>query len=421
MPDSSDILWDAIVVGGGPAGSSAATFLARDGRRVLVLEKSKFPRFHIGESLLPYNREVFEDLGVWEKISSAGFVTKRGAQFIMGNDSRRNRLDFSCGSFTEHPESLQVERAKFDQILLDHARETGADVREESTVTGYRVEADRVVIDYRATDGTEHQAAGKYFIDASGLTNFSGNRESLREYYPTHKKIAIFAHFEGVDMPTGEEEGDVLIVRGKTSWIWLIPLSPTRTSVGLVIDAAEFKALGKKPEEAFHDAVHDTPAVAKRFPAARMQDKLHVIADFSYQNKRLASPRVLRIGDAAGFIDPMFSSGVLLAMVGARDGAKAIEDALRSGKPLTASMKRYEKLTRKRVAVFWAFIGNFYELRFTQLFFQPYNRWRLVCAINAVLAGRTSLPFAVRWRLRVFFLLVWLNRRIPLAPRIEVS
>jgi FADH2-dependent halogenase len=413
--------WDAIIIGGGPAGSTAATTLAQAGRRVLVLEKAKFPRFHIGESLLPYNRRIFDDLGVWKKIAAAGFTKKRAAQFVMGNDSCANRLDFSKGSFTEYPVAVQVERAKFDDILLHHSRENGAEVREESTVLEHRVENDRVVIKYRSADGEELEITAPYLIDASGLSNFTANRESLRNYYPGHKKIAIFSHFSGVDMPTGEEEGDILIVRREKSWCWLIPLSANKTSVGLVIDAADFKALGKKPQQVFDEAIASTPAIQKRFATAEMSEELHVIADFSYKNEALVSPRVVRVGDSSGFIDPMFSSGVLLAMTSGQQGAHAIHEALQTGGALTKGMKRYEKDNRRRIAIYWEFIENFYKLHFAQLFFQPYNRWGMVCSINAVLAGCTSLPFAVWWRLRVFFFFAWLNKHVPVAKRIKVS
>ena len=412
--------WDVIIIGGGPAGSTAATTLAQAGRRVLVLEKARFPRFHIGESLLPYNRKIFDELGVWEKISNVGFTRKRAAQFIMGNDSLANRLEFSKGAFTEYPEALQVERAKFDEILLHHSRENGAEVREESQVLGHAVEEHRVTVKYRSADGAEHELSAPYLIDASGLGNFTANREAQRAYYAGHRKLAIFSHFEGVDMPTGEQEGDILIVRRENSWMWLIPLSACKTSVGLVIDTADFKSLGMSPQDVFNHAVTSTPAVDKRFKQAAMLEELHVMADFSYKNERLVSPRVLRVGDASGFIDPMFSSGVLLAMTSGQRGAKAIHQALDSCKPLTAGMKSYENDNRRRIAIYWEFIENFYQLHFTQLFFQPLNRLGVVCAVNAVLAGCTDPSFAVRWRLRVFFLLAWLNKHIPVVKRIDI-
>lgn len=412
--------WDVIVIGGGPAGSTAATTLAQAGRRVLVLEKSKFPRFHIGESLLPYNRKIFQDLGVWDKVAASGFTKKRGAQFIMGNDSRGNRLDFSAGSFTEFPEAVQVERSKFDDILLNHSRDNGADVCEESMVLDYRIEKDRVTVKYRSVDLHDHEVSARYLIDASGLSNFTANKEKLRTYYPTHRKLAIFGHFSGVDMPDGEHAGDILIIRRAKSWMWMIPLAENKTSVGLVIDAADFKALGKRPAEVFNDATADTLAVSKRFANAVLMDEMHVINDFSYKNDVLASPRLLRVGDASGFIDPMFSSGVMLAMSSGQQGGQVIHEALKSNEALTAGMKFYEKDNRRRIAIYWEFIENFYRLHFAQLFFQPHPRWRMLCAINAVLAGRTNLSFAVWWRLRAFFFLAWLNKYVPIAKRIDV-
>ena len=408
---------DVIVIGGGPAGSSAATMLAKSGRRVLVLEKCKFPRFHIGESLLPYNREVFDDLGVWEKIREAGFMVKRGAQFWMADGSRHNRLDFSRGSFTRFPDSFQVERAKFDHILLDHSRECGADVREECTVRKHHADETGVTVTWSDASGTEHTARASFLIDASGLANLTGDRE----YYQEHRKIAIFSHFANVDMPCGDETGDIVLVRRKNSWFWMIPLDQTKTSVGLVMDKADYQAHGGTPKEVFEEAVRSTPAANMRFARAEAVEPHRVAVDFSYRNKSLVSPRVVRVGDSAGFIDPIFSSGVMLAMTSGRDGAKAVDEALAMKLAMTPALRRFEKRTWRNIGLYWRFISKFYQLHFAQLFFQPLNKHRMVCAINAVLAGRTDLPFNIRWRLDLFFLLVRLNRHIPVVPRIPVG
>jgi FADH2-dependent halogenase len=418
-PDMSNT-WDVIIIGGGPAGSSAACTLRKAGRKVLVLEKEKFPRFHIGESLLPYNRPIFDELGVWSKIQAAGFMVKRGAQFWMGDGSLHTRLNFSKGSFTEFPESIQVERAKFDDILLRHAEELGAEVREEALVTEHRIERESVTVKFRAKDGTEHEAQAAFLMDASGLNNFTANREKLREYYPGHKKIAIFGHYSGVQMTEGEEKGDILIVRRENSWFWMIPLADDKVSVGLVLDVNDFKALQQEPQAVFDDAVLSTKAVHDRMINARPITQGHVLSDFSYTNRKLVSDRVARVGDAAGFIDPIFSSGVMLAMNSGQRGAQVVHAALAAGKAMTFAMRRYEWSTRKHVSRFWQFIDKFYTKHFAQLFFQPSNKFRMVCAINCVLAGRPEMTFATWWRLRFFFALVWMQKRFSLAKPIEI-
>lgn len=420
-PSLTKTMWDVIVIGGGPAGSTAATTLAQAGRRVLLLEKEKFPRFHVGESLLPYNRKIFDDLGVWPKIAAAGFTRKRGAQFLMGNGSHKVRLDFSKGSFTQYPEAVQVERAKFDNILLRHAEENGAEVREQCLVSETMVKEEHVAVKYRTPEGIEHEEKSRFLVDASGLSNFTANREGQREYYSGHKKIAIFGHYSGVIMDEGEMAGDILIIRRANSWFWMIPLERDKVSVGLVQDAADFKASGRDPQASFDDAVHTTQVVQERMVNAKAITQGHVVTDFSYRNETLVSPRVVRAGDASGFIDPIFSSGVLLAMTSGQQGARAIHEALASGQALTAAMHQHEKDTRARIAEYWEFIENFYLRHFAQIFFQPNNRFRMVCAINAVLAGCTVLPWSVRWRLRLFFFLAWVQKRFPVTKRIEVS
>lgn len=412
--------WDIIIIGGGPAGSTAAMTLAKSGRRVLVLEKEKFPRFHIGESLLPYNRRLFDELGLWEKIQGAGFMTKRGAQFWLGDGSRHARVTFASGIFTEYPESWQVERSKFDEILLNHARECGASVQEECTVLEHHVTKDDVSVKYRSANGTVEEVQARFIMDASGLGNVTANREGLRKFYPKHKKLAIYGHFSDVRMPVDGEMGDILIVRRENSWCWMIPLDERKTSVGLVMDAEDYKKHGKSPDEVFHEAVQNTPALKQRFLNASAVSPLHVTSDFSYRNDSLVSPRIVRVGDASGFIDPIFSSGVFLAMQSGYDGAKAVLEALDSQVAMTRSMKRYESETRRAISIYWEFIEKFYTVHFTQIFMAPAPFLQLTSAVNAVLAGRTKLPFSARWRLRVFFILVWLQKRYPVAPRVAV-
>lgn len=409
---------DVIIIGGGPAGATAATFLAKAGKTALVLEKDRFPRFHVGESLLPYNHEIFDELGIGEAMKNAGWMLKRAAQFCAGQGKPGARLVFANGIFTEHPEAFQVERSRFDLMLLNHARDAGATVREGCAVLRHRIEGDHAAVVFRDENGAEHETKARFLLDASGMTAFTGMQEGIRHIHPQHRKVAVFGHFSDVVMPECEEEGDIVLVVLPRSWCWLIPLSKTKVSVGLVLDRAQF-AGGPKPEALFDQIVRDTPELWRRMSGAKKLTPLHIIPDYSFRVERMVSPRLIRIGDAAGFLDPIFSSGVMLAMQMARDGARCAIEALATGEALTENMRRYETQTRATMERFWKFIENYYTVPFRDLFLQPYPRLQMTSAINAILAGRPDVPWRVRWRLWVFFAMVRLQRVFPICPRIQ--
>lgn len=414
-------VYDAIVIGCGPGGSSASTFLAQAGKRVLVLEKEVFPRFHIGESLLPCNMTIFKDMGVLPALRAAGFPRKFGAQFGLGNGSIATRFVFRQGKFNREPEAIQVERATFDHVLLKHARASGADVREGWAVQKFGTDADGVSVDARDPEGKVHSFRAAFLIDASGRGNLTGNQEGLKEVHPKWKKLAVFGHYLNVGLDPGEAGTDTVIVRLPNKWFWVIPLNAEKTSVGLVIDKDEFAQEAGTPGEILQRWVEASPPVKQRMMNAQLVGEIQTTSDFSYYNRRLVGNRLLRVGDAAGFMDPIFSAGVFLAMWSGRLAAEVVEQSLADGRSGGRRFARYEKRVRKGLMFYWHVVESYYTTPFMELFLQPRQHHDLPSAVNAVLAGELEGGWKLRWRLKYFFLLVKLQKRWPLVPHISFA
>jgi flavin-dependent dehydrogenase len=411
-------IYDAIIIGGGPGGSAAATYLCRAGKKVLLLEKEHFPRFHIGESLLPYNQQLFREMGLMPALQAAGFTRKFGAQFHLGNNSKGTKFVFRRGRFTREPEAMQVERSKFDHVLLQHAAGTGAEVCEGWTAGKFTNNGETVTIEARDDSGQSHSFQGSFLIDASGRGNLTGNQEGLRVIHPRLKKLAVFGHFDGVKLDAGEPGGDTVIIRLVNKWFWIIPLAPNKVSVGCVLDKDDFAKMKATPADVFNELCQSSPFMRERMAKARLHNQIQTTGDFSYRNRRFVGTRLLRVGDAAGFMDPIFSAGVFLAMFSGKLAALAVSQSLEAGDDGSRRLAAYEKRVHSAMQFYWEMVENYYTTPFMEVFLEPREKWNLASAVNAVLAGELEGGWSMRWRMRLFFWIVKLQARHPLVPRI---
>ena len=408
--------YQAVVIGGGPAGSTAAWRLARAGRRVLLVERERFPRFHIGESLLPASNAVFRALGLDERVRGEGFVEKRGASFSTDDGELSSYIDFTACPGVSAPLTYQVPRARFDQLLLDHAIEAGVEVRQGCRAREVAFDAGGVALELAEDQGATVAVEAEVVVDASGQAGFLAKRLDLRRVDPGLRNVAAYAHFEGVAQPTGERAGDIRIVsRRDMSWIWLIPLSQTLTSVGVVVPRR--RPAGERAEDLLDRYLAETPVAAEQMQDAERVSKARYEADFCYAPRVYAGDRWLLAGDAGSFLDPVFSSGVLLALESGFDAGGAVDRALARGGPSARAFAAYNRDQRRRYRAFRRFVRGFYQPGFRDLFFYPTQRWGLLDAIAAVLAGNWKPPLAVRARLRLFFALAAAQRVVPLVPR----
>ncbi len=412
--------YEVAIIGGGPAGSVAGALLSRAGRRVVIVERDRFPRFHIGESLLPFSMKAFTRLGLHEKFKRAGFMEKFGGAMFGACGGEGVKFYFEDGFRSQTDRSYQVTRAEFDKILLDHAAEGGAEVREETAVEAVHFSDDEVQLQIRDKPSGQVEIRAQYVIDASGRNSVIGQHFKLKKNYEHLQKISIFAHYDGVLREEGRDGTLTRMVRAIDRWFWHIPLTEDRTSIGVVLDSRVYKETKLGPEDFLEQAISEQPLLKERMEHAERVSAVNVAADFSYRNSRLAGDRWLLAGDAAGFIDPVFSSGVFLAVLAGEQCADILHAVIDQPSRRRRLFAGYEKSINKAMDVYLRFVNAWYSKEFIEVFLHPQDFLQLPPAVNAVLAGNVGTSFAIRWRMSIFYFIVWLQKYVPIAPRLTL-
>jgi flavin-dependent dehydrogenase len=394
---------DVAVIGGGPSGSTAAALLARRGYTVIALEKAHHPRFHIGESLLPMNLPIFERLGVLDKVRAMG-VFKPGADFEADNARGYNTYAFARAIGQSPPHAYQVWRQDFDQMLYQHARECGADAREGHEVTAAEHHGPRESrLEVRTDEGRNYVIEARYVIDASGRDAFLASKKRLRRKNDVHQSAAIFAHFHGAERRQGEAEGNISIYSFEHGWMWMIPLPRGVMSVGAVCRPDYLKQRKGRTLEFLLDTLKRNPALWRRVEHAELiGSEVRVTGNYSYDSLQMGAPGWVLVGDAFAFLDPVFSSGVYLAMSGAEQAADVVDAALREPARELSLLRKLEKRQRAGMARFSFFINRFNGPIMQQMFRAPRNTWQLEQGVISMLAGDLFDTPKVLWRLNLF-------------------
>ncbi len=383
---------DVAIIGGGPAGSTAAALLAMAGRQVTLVEREAHPRFHIGESLLPRNLDIFERLGVLEEVRGIG-VHKPGAEFVSDRTGRSCAFPFAEALNRTRTHAWQVKRADFDALLFANARRRGATMLENTRATDIRFAApgERLTVTARDAAGTELEIRPRYLIDASGRDTFLAGRMQVKESNKYNNTAAVYAHFRGVERRRGELDGYISIHLAEDGWFWLIPLPGDIMSIGFVGNQSAWKgrqgAGHRSTRDLFLARIAGSPTVAARTRGAEMVSEIYSTGNYSYRARQGHGDAFLMIGDAYGFVDPMFSTGVLMAMTAGELGAAAADawlDNPARGRRLAARTNR--ELARAMDSISWL-IYRINDPVMRSLFMAPRNTLWMRDGIINMLAG----------------------------------
>jgi flavin-dependent dehydrogenase len=375
------------VIGGGPAGATAAALLAERGRDVVLLERTHHPRFHIGESLLPASGPLFDRLGVRDAIERIG-MPKWGVEFVSPDHAHRAYLEFADAWDKSMPYAWQVRRSEFDEILFRQAATRGARAHEGHRVHSVVFDDTGADVGALTDDGVERRYRARFVLDASGRDTLLARQFDLKVRNPEHNSSALFGHFRGARRLDGKREGNISIFWFRHGWFWFIPLADGVTSVGAVCWPHYLKARNKPLPAFFADTIAMAPALAERLDGATLiEDTVHATGNYSYSSRASGGDRYLLLGDAYAFIDPVFSSGVHLAMVSAFEAVPVVDAVLDRPAAAPAARRRYGRMMRKGPREFSWFILRMTNPAIRGLFMHPRNPLRVQEAVLSLLSG----------------------------------
>ncbi len=418
--------FDVVVVGGGPGGSSTSTFLADGGLRVALFERERFPRFHVGESLMPATMLLLEELGAKAAIEERGFQLKYGASFIDEENNAATQTFYFLPGQPWPNYSYQVPRADFDTVLLEHATKRGVTVFQPATVEGTEFDAGGVTLTVSGENG-RFSVRAKMLVDATGRDALLATRYGRRTRIPNLGKVAFFAHYKGAARQSGLEEGNIRVYVFRDGWFWWIPLAGDVTSVGAVCHARTVKQWTGEPAGLLDAMIARSRGVSANLAGAVRVTPVHRVANFSYHNSPVVGDRFVAVGDAIAFVDPIFSGGVYIALRTGQLAAAAILQAFRAGDFSAGRFAAYERRVRAGLAPLFKFIHKYYEPSFFDLFMHPRNYFGVYEAVLNVLSGGNwvTMPWRVRVALRLLYgigrINTWMRRRagLPVESRLE--